>query len=151
MQITSKTEYAMRALLYLARQDSQVYHLTKDVAENESIPLKFLAQIVRDLGRANIIDASRGPHGGIRLAKSPAKVRAFDIVEAIEGNLALFGCVGRPEYCERQKGCPICGLWAEAQSEMVKVFKRTTLAELSAAESKDPHEHYQLKKGARNE
>lgn len=135
MQFTSKTDYALRAMLDLADQsDGRAdgkWTFTRDIAARQDIPLKFLAQIVRDLRRAGLVEASRGPQGGVKLGLEAAKISVMEIIEAIEGPMALFPCLAREGACGSQESCPVRETFAEAQDKLSRVLDAANLGDLS--------------------
>lgn len=129
MQLTNRTEYAMRFLLYLgARFGKPVKVATASKAEN--IPKQFLSQIIGDLKKAGIIYSFRGPNGGIKLAKNPATITVMDVVSAIEGSMALYKCLEQEDFCDKTSYCPLCGFWVQTQEQIKEIFRRTSVADL---------------------
>ena len=86
MKISTKGRYALRMLLDLAEHQGDGYIALKDIAQRQEISKKYLEQIVPILNRAEILKTNRGFQGGYRLAKSPEKLTAGDILRATEGN-----------------------------------------------------------------
>lgn len=82
MQLKASTDYGMRAILYLAAQDTTCS--SKDIANDMSIPRDYLIQLAQLLRNAGIIEARPGKHGGYRLAKAPSDITVLDIMEALE-------------------------------------------------------------------
>ena len=130
MQLTRKAEYAIGAMVDLAYHQDEPYVLSRDVALREGIPLKLVAQIVSALGKAGWVKGTRGSQGGIRLIVDPAKVTVKEIIELIEGPIAINKCLEKDSKCERRASCAIKGMWAKAQKELVGVLEGTTIADL---------------------
>jgi Rrf2 family protein len=128
MQITKQADYALRAMLYLAQLPMNERAATSRIAEEQAIPPSFLAKIISQLSIAGLIHTSRGAHGGVSMAVSPEKVSVLDVVEAIDGPLALNECTLNPSICPSGPDCPLHGLWCEAQADLVKKLKNTTFA-----------------------
>ncbi|GAV22777.1 RrF2 family transcriptional regulator [Carboxydothermus pertinax] len=103
MNLTQATDYAFRAVLYLARKGEGEVVEAQEIAGQERIPLRFLLKIMRLLGRAGIIKSFRGVGGGFALAKSPAEVTLLDVVEAVEGPIKINRCLIDPQYCSSQR------------------------------------------------
>lgn len=135
MQFTNKADYALRAMVYLAVQSDGAgngsWVFTKDIADSEGIPVKFLAQIVRDLRRAGLVEASRGPQGGVKLGYKAGDISVKEIIEAIEGPMSLLPCLTRPKACGVADECPIKNTVAEAQESLCHVLGNTSLQKLS--------------------
>jgi Rrf2 family protein len=130
MRLTRRGEYALRAALDLASLEDGHLARSQDIADRQDIPPKFLPQIINALARAEIIETVRGAAGGVRLARPAAEVTVGEIVEVIDGPVALNECVvaGRP--CKRRKDCSLAPVWDRAQTAMMDVLMSTTLADL---------------------
>ncbi|MCI8468911.1 MAG: Rrf2 family transcriptional regulator [Eggerthellaceae bacterium] len=82
MQLKASTDYGLRAVLYLAEQDSTCS--SKDIAHDMSIPRDYLIQLAQLLRNAGIIEARPGKHGGYRLAKDPSEITLLQVISAID-------------------------------------------------------------------
>jgi Rrf2 family protein len=128
MQITRQADYALRAMLYLAQMDGKERAATSQIAEVQNIPPSFLAKIISQLSIAGLIHTSRGARGGVSLAREPEEISILDVVEAIDGPIALNECTDDPSACPFGDNCPLRPLWCEAQSELVVRLKSTSFA-----------------------
>jgi Rrf2 family transcriptional regulator, cysteine metabolism repressor len=88
MKLSSRGEYALLALIYLARNDSDSYISVETIAQNQGIPPKFLEHIMLSLKRARYLKSVKGQHGGYRLAKPADKITLAEIIRLIDGALA---------------------------------------------------------------
>ncbi len=132
MQITRQADYAVRAVLYLARQGQTERAATSRVAEEQHIPPSFLAKIISQLSIAGLLHTSRGARGGVTLAREPKDITLLEVVEAIDGPIMLNECVGNNGACTFDESCPIKPVWCDAQNELVKRLKSTSFADLTA-------------------
>ncbi len=130
MQITRQADYALRAILYLARLDPQQRASTSQIAEYQQIPPSFLAKIISQLSIAGIINTSRGPRGGVSLARKPEEISLLDVVEAIDGPITLNECTKDPSVCAFGEDCPIHDVWCETQAELVQQLQQSTFDKL---------------------
>ena len=130
MQITRAGEYGVLGLLCLARREAGQVVMIDEVSREEQIPRSFLAKIFQSLARAGLVRSNRGTGGGFALAKPPGEITTLDIIEAIEGRIAFQRCLEAPADCPHSGGCPLCGLFSQAQTQVRDVFARTTLADL---------------------
>lgn len=89
MKLSSKGRYAVRALFDIAFFNEGQPTQVKDIAVRQAIPPRFLEQIFQDLKRAGIVDSKRGPQGGYLLARPAEKIPLGEVVEVIEGPVAL--------------------------------------------------------------
>ncbi len=133
MQITRQADYALRAMLYLARMEPNKRASTSEIADFQRIPASFLAKIISQLSIAGLIHTSRGARGGVSLAKAPEDVTILEVVESIDGPIALNECTYDPSVCPFGKNCPIHDVWCQAQIELVDKLRNTTFRDLLKA------------------
>lgn len=132
MQITRQADYATRAILYLARNWNGKRVATSQVAKEQKIPSSFLAKIISQLSIAGLLHTSRGPHGGISLARNPEQITLLQVIEAIDGPIQLNVCIGREGVCSFEDNCPIQLVWRDAQNELITKLRNTNFAQLIA-------------------
>jgi Rrf2 family protein len=132
MQITRQADYALRAMLYLAHLEPTQRAATSQIAQDQSIPPSFLAKIISQLSIAGLIHTSRGARGGVSLARAADEISVLEVVEAIDGPIALNECTEHPNSCPFGEECPLRPLWCDTQSELVKRLRNTTFAEFVA-------------------
>lgn len=102
MRLSKRTEYGLRAVVQLARLWPQGYVQSRDLAQLERLPNKFLEAILLALRRGGFLESKVGSGGGYRLAREPREIRVGDLIRRLEGRLTLTGEGGRPE--ERSPG-----------------------------------------------
>jgi Rrf2 family protein len=125
MQITRQADYAVRAVLYLARLGQEQRAATSQIAEDQQIPPSFLAKIVSQLSVAGLLQTSRGARGGVSLARHPDQISLLEVVEAIDGPILLNECVGTNGICSFGDDCPMRPVWCDAQAQLVERLKST--------------------------
>ena len=125
MQITRQADYAVRAVLYLARLGQEQRAATSQIAEEQQIPPSFLAKIVSQLSVAGLLQTSRGARGGVSLARDPDQISLLEVVESIDGPILLNECVGANGICSFGDDCPMRPVWCKAQAELVERLKTT--------------------------
>lgn len=130
MQITRQADYALRAMLYLAQMDSTHRAATSQIAEEKNIPPSFLAKIISQLSIAGLIHTSRGARGGVSLARPAEEISILEVVEAIDGPIALNECTEDPSSCPFGEECPLRPIWCESQAELVERLRKTTFDRL---------------------
>jgi Rrf2 family protein len=123
MQITRQAEYALRTVLFLAKQETNQKVSTSRIAKEKNIPNSFLAKIISQLSIAGLIHTSRGAHGGVTLSKPAEKISMLDVVEAIDGPVTLNECIAHPDECEFGKDCPLHEVWCKSQAELVEKLR----------------------------
>ncbi|MBN1449883.1 MAG: Rrf2 family transcriptional regulator, partial [Anaerolineales bacterium] len=119
MQITRQADYAVRAVLHLARINGSQRAATSQVAQEQHIPPSFLAKIISQLSIAGLLHTSRGARGGVTLAREPKAITLLEVIEAIDGPIMLNECVGDGSTCTFAEDCPLRPVWCEAQKELV--------------------------------
>ena len=135
MQITRQADYALRAMLYLSRLDSNQRAATSQIADEMEIPPSFLAKIISQLSIAGLIHTSRGARGGVSLAHKPEDISLLDVVEAIDGPITLNDCTADPDICSFGDNCPLHEVWCETQAELVRRLKDATFDKLLEIEA----------------
>jgi Rrf2 family protein len=130
MQITRQADYALRAMLYLAQMEPTQRAATSQIAEIQKIPPSFLAKIISQLSIAGLIHTSRGARGGVSLARPPEAISVLEVVEAIDGPIALNECSQSAGGCPFGDTCPLRSLWCGTQAEMVDRLRRTTFGQV---------------------
>ncbi len=105
------------------------------VSRGVTIPKSFLAKIFQDLAKAGLLRSQRGAGGGFILARPPTKISILEVIEAIDGKIALQRCLGEGPDCEKRESCALCGLFEEAQDRLKEVFRNTSLADLASRQS----------------
>ena len=130
MQITRQADYAVRAVLHLARSGSAERSATSMIAKEQNIPPSFLAKIISQLSIAGLLHTSRGARGGVTLAREPKDITLLEVVEAIDGPIQLNECVANDGVCTFEENCPIRPVWCDAQDELVKRLKGTSFADM---------------------
>jgi len=130
MQITRQADYAVRAVLHLARMNGNQRAATSQVAKEQHIPPSFLAKIISQLSIAGLLHTSRGARGGVTLAREPKTITLLEVIEAIDGPIMLNECVGDGSTCTFDDECPLRPVWCEAQEELVGRLKNTDFQQL---------------------
>ena len=128
MQITRQADYALRAVIFLSRLDSDQKASTSAIAEEQKIPPSFLAKIVSQLSLAGLIQTSRGARGGVSLARPPAEISVLDVIEAIDGPVTLNECAVNADNCTFGDSCPLQQIWCDTRKELVNRLSSATFA-----------------------
>jgi Rrf2 family protein len=130
MQITKAGEYGVLGVMNLARRGSGQMVMIEDVSREEGIPRSFLGKIFQNLVRAGIVRSTRGAGGGMVLARTPESITVLEVIEAIEGRIALQRCLQETPDCNLVDSCALCGILGEAQDRMRDVLAHATVADL---------------------
>lgn len=132
MKISQRGLYALKALLHLAQRWEDGTVSTREIAEREEIPEKFLESILSTLKNARIVASRRGREGGYRLRRSPAQIVVGDVVRLVDGPLAPFGDAAElarlVESEPRHAG--LFDLFLDVRNAAAAILDHTTLADL---------------------
>ncbi len=111
MRISRRAEYALRALLLIANDQTEKIHQIQDLSERGNIPVKFLEQILLHLRNEGLLTSKRGVGGGYSLRKRASDIVVLDIVELLDGPIAPLPCAlerpGEPCGCPDPIRCPL--------------------------------------------
>jgi Rrf2 family protein len=132
--LSKKTQYALKALGYLAAKYGDGPVLISEISRKKKIPIKFLETILLELKQANILDSKKGKGGGYYLAQPPKKTTLATAIRVVGGPIALLPCVSINFY-EKCKDCneAVCGLnkvMVQTRDATLKILGKKTLAEL---------------------
>ena len=132
MRVSHRGLYALKALIHLAESYESGLVTVRSIAQEESIPEKFLEGILLALKNARIVSSERGREGGYRLRRPPAEVRIGDVVRLIDGPLAPFGDVVELERLVRTepRHAGLFELFLEVRNAASMIVDRTSLADL---------------------
>jgi Rrf2 family transcriptional regulator, iron-sulfur cluster assembly transcription factor len=137
LRLTRAGDYAIRAMIHLGSLPEGGVALKDDVALAEGIPSSFMAKILRQLVKGGLLRSARGVNGGFGLSRGAGEINLLQIVEAIEGPIALTECSPDPEHCVRAHDCPASSVWLEVQRQMTGLLEKTTLEALVSAPRKN--------------
>ena len=129
-------DYAVRAVLDLARHAGQGRRKAREIAQAMAVPERYLPEILGSLVRAGLVQATAGPNGGYALARSPADITLLEVVETAEGPLATGQCLLRGGPCDWEHACPLHEPWTRAQQALSNELQWTTYAELVDADNR---------------
>ncbi|MDA8354582.1 MAG: Rrf2 family transcriptional regulator [Firmicutes bacterium] len=132
MKVSSRGEYALRALLVLGKnRDTRLIPLS-EIAAQTLVSTSYLEQILLQLKTHGYVKSKRGTHGGYGLRLPPEKVVIGEVVRQLEGPIAPMSCVSLTAYepCPLEEGCQLQLLWAVVRDTVAHVLDRTTLGDL---------------------
>lgn len=132
MKLSTKGQYATRAMLDLALHYGEGYVLLKDVARRQAISDRYLEHIIIPLKMAGLVRSVRGAKGGFELAKPPGDINVGEIIQVCEGSIAPVECVDNAAVCSRASFCVARDVWAEMEKAMRGVLQAITLQDLAA-------------------
>lgn len=135
MKVSTKGRYALRIMIDLAMNDNGEYIRLKEIAERQSITLKYMEQIMPLLTKAGYVRSYRGNNGGYMLARSPEEYTVGDILRTTEGSLAPISCIEEtPNRCPRKDYCTTLSFWEGMAKVINEYVDGITLADLMKKE-----------------
>jgi len=137
MKLSTKGRYGSRLMLDLALHNNNGHVLLKDIAKRQEISEKYLGQLIRPLIAAGLVKSTRGAHGGYHLAKSPKLITLKDIIQTLEGSMAIVGCIDAPKECARMKSCLTREIWKEITDKVTEILENITLEDMVYRHNKD--------------
>ncbi len=129
MHISTKSQYGLRALIYLAR--SKRVSSIKAISKEEGIPFHYLEKIISRMEKEKIVNAKKGVRGGYFLARSPSKINLREIIGALDGEFISIKCLGeKKQLCPNKSKCFAKKFWFKLKQSTDKTLKKTTLQDL---------------------
>jgi Rrf2 family protein len=119
-------------MVALGRHSPDDLVTTRQIADEMAIPVRFLPQVMADLSRARLVDATTGRSGGYRQARPPDQISLLDVVTAIEGDSRSTECVLRGGPCGRDGHCDVHDVFASGQQALLGRLREATLASVVA-------------------
>lgn len=134
MRVSAKSDYALRALIEIARHADDGPVSAEQIGNRQEIPHGFLQSILADLRRSGIVLSQRGQSGGWRLARAADEVTIADVIRAVDGPLvSVYGV--RPEAVSYNQSAQVLQpVWIAARSSLRQVFEAVTLAALATGD-----------------
>ncbi|PIS38744.1 MAG: Rrf2 family transcriptional regulator [Candidatus Nealsonbacteria bacterium CG08_land_8_20_14_0_20_43_11] len=130
MKFSTRSQYGLRAMVYLSLNPNKPFSL-KQISEVEGIPFDYLEKILSRLRKAGLIKSAKGVSGGYFLSRRPKNIRIGEIINTLEGKIALVKCVGSAKsFCPWQKNCRTRNVWEKAQRAVVSALNSFTLFDL---------------------
>ena len=130
MRLSSRAEYGVRAMLFLALHYSEETIPLKQIASKENISFQYLEQIFPLLRKSQLVESVRGIQGGYRLACHPKELTVGDIIRAVDGPIAPAKCLeGRPKAncCPQKDDCVTRNLWEKLRDNVVNFLDSISL------------------------
>lgn len=130
MKLSTRGQYATRALLDLALHQNDEPVLLRDISKRQQIPLQYLEHLITPLITAGIMTSTRGRKGGVSLARPLEKIRLDEVINLLEGSVAPVKCISNPALCQRSNHCATRDVWDEVKQAIDRVLRSITLRDL---------------------
>lgn len=129
MKITKASDYALRLMLALAQANNDRAISVRTLSEEIDIPRSFLGNIVQKLSAAKLLITTKGAKGGLKLTRKPDNITALEVVQAVEGELALSGCQTE-NGCKHKGYCSVKPLMDQLHNQVSELLGKTTIQSL---------------------
>ena len=142
LRVSTRGEYGVRLMVDLGRHFGEGPRSLKEISQAEGLDLKlqYLEQLVKSLREADLVESTRGAHGGYRLARPPEQIRMGEVVRALEGQIAPMICATEGDMdvvCPRLDGCSTTYLWRRLRDAITATLDAVTLADLVAEDRRE--------------
>ena len=131
MRVSAKVDYAVRAALELAAAPPGQLVKAPVIAEAQGIPLKFLENILQQLRQADLVESTRGPHGGHRLAHPPQDIAIADVIRAVDGPLGVVAGQRPEDVAYEGNAERLRDVWVAVRASLRTVLEHVTLAQVA--------------------
>lgn len=131
IRLTRQADYGILLLTRIASGPPRAVHAARDLADETRLPLPTVSKILKALAKEGLLQSHRGVKGGYSLARTAQSVSLADIVEALEGPIAMTDCLaGPPSDCEHHSRCTVQHAWKRINAVVMKALEGVTLAEM---------------------
>ncbi len=132
MYLTQRNQYALRAIVELARRVGTGPVKVSEIAKAQAIPLRFLEVILGQLKGSGLVDAKRGYYGGYFLLRQPEDITVGSVIRFLQGDPDLKecqSCISKMQ-CPFEKDCAFASLWTRVNEAVFTIFDETTIKDL---------------------
>jgi Rrf2 family iron-sulfur cluster assembly transcriptional regulator len=143
--VRRNTDYALRAMIYLARHHEDSMVSARQVSQKGDVPYQLACKLLQKLHNAKLVESCMGPKGGFRLSRTLSKIHLLEIIEAIQGKIQLSKCLLGENICPHQKSCKVRPKLAELEKTINSYLGSVTLEKI--VRQKEPEIRRQRTKG----
>ncbi len=129
MKLSTRGKYGLYAMHYLAQHQHEGPQSLNCIA-SVGIPKQYLEQLLGSLRRSGLIESVRGANGGYQIAKPPAEITVLDIIDAMEGPLALSDCLSSDTACSKANQCRVRMVWEKLTDSINRELADVTLRDM---------------------
>ena len=130
MFLSRACEYAIQAILYVAKQEDREYVSVREIAEKNNLSAHFLGKVVQILTKEGLVHSYKGPKGGISLARPAEEINLMQIIGAVDGLDFCTKCLIGLPHCGDDKPCAIHNQWGKIRGDVCTMLESTTVAQL---------------------
>jgi Rrf2 family cysteine metabolism transcriptional repressor len=144
MKLSTRTRYAVRAIIELAQHGNNKPLQLKIIAQRQDISVKYLEQLMAILRSSGFVRSIRGSKGGYLLARAPNQIKLNEVLHRLEGTVSTVECVENEDYCSRSADCAARYLWMQVEQAIEKVLEAVTLQDLVDKANDEKKLNYQI-------
>ncbi len=130
MKLSTRAQYGVRFMIVLAINYGKGPVFLKDIAKGENISEKYLSLITIPLRGVGLVNSSRGAYGGYSLGREPSQITLKEIMDVLDGDSSLVGCIKNPSTCPRVPICVSRDVWAIIGGKISETLSSITLETL---------------------
>lgn len=138
LRISRLTDYGTVVLAHLARKDAGLVSAA-EVASATGVALPTVSKLLKLLAKANLVNSTRGSHGGYQLARDARAISAADVIDALEGPVSITECSVIGSHCDFEDSCNVGGAWQRINVAIRRALDEISLADLLRTKSPVPH------------
>ncbi len=130
MKFTTKTEYGLLCMIYLARQEEGARLTIKEIAAHENYPVPYIEKILQQLRQAKLVSAHHGAQGGYSLSRKPSEIRLKEVIDALEGGTFEVFCAPETReeiVCTHFCLCGVKPIWRKTKQILDEFYDSVTL------------------------
>lgn len=131
LKLAKLTDYAAVVMTAIAAEPSRL-HSAQDLADRSHLPAATVSKLLKQLAKAHLIEATRGAQGGYRLLRSPELITVADVVDAVEGPIAVTRCSIHTGSCNIETSCGTRANWRLINTAIREALEAVTLAQMAA-------------------
>jgi Rrf2 family protein len=132
LRLSKKADYALMAMKHLAVYGDRGAASAREIAGQYDIPIELLAKVLQRLARRGLLVSQQGTHGGYQLARRPALISVADVIQAIDGPVAVTACSTQEGSCEQYAKCNVRDPLWKVRERILNALGECTIAELAA-------------------
>jgi len=132
LRLSKKADYALMAMKHLAIHGDRGASSAREIAGQYDIPIELLAKVLQRLARRGLLVSQQGTRGGYQLARTPALISVADVIQAIDGPVAVTACSTEEGSCEQYAKCNVRDPLWKVRERILAALGECTIAELAA-------------------
>ena len=131
LKLSKKSDYGLIALRHLATNGGNGALSAADIAEEYGISSTLMAKILQKLARKGLVQARHGSSGGYQLARDPASITVFEVIDAIDGPLAITSCVTSHGECDHTTMCTVREPLQRINEGILQLLRTLTISQMA--------------------